>query len=74
MAANDDSDRPLVHGRDQHEKRGPQFLAFCVIVTAVLLILIDAVAYFNGSTGAISSGREASDTAMPAGKAMPILP
>jgi hypothetical protein len=74
MAANDDSDRPLVHDRDQYEKRGPQFLAFCVIVTAVLLILIDAVAYFNGSTGAISSGRGASDRAMPAGKAMPVLP
>ena len=59
MATNDDSDRPLIHDRDQREKRGLQFLAFCVIVTALLFILIDVVAYFKGATGAVPDSADA---------------
>ena len=74
MATNHESDNPLVQNKDQHEKRSLQFLAFCVIVTAILFILIDAVAYFSGPTGAFSGGTEAPETAKPAGKTMPVLP
>ena len=68
MATNNESDSPLVHNKDQHEKRALQFLAFCVIVTAILFILIDAVAYFGVPTGVSRGGTEASETAKPAGK------
>ena len=74
MATNNESDSPLVQNKDQHEKRALQFIAFCVIVTAILFILIDAVAYFAAPTDAFPGGTKASETARPSGKTMPVLP
>ena len=74
MVTHNGTDSPLVQNKDQDEKRSLQFLAFCVIVAAILFILIDAVAYFTGPTDASRGGTEASETAKPVGKTMPVLP
>jgi hypothetical protein len=74
MTTDNESDRPLVQNSDQYEKRGLQFLALCLIVTAMLFILIDAIVYFNDPTGATPRRRETSETAKPVDKAMPVLP
>jgi len=74
MATNNERDSPLVQNKDEHEKRALQFLAFCVIVTAILFILIDAVAYFAAPTDAFPGGTKASESARPSGKTMPVLP
>ena len=74
MATNSESDRPLIQNHDQHEKRGFQFLALCVILTAMIFILINAVVYFTDQTGATPRDTETSKTAKPAHKAMPVLP
>ena len=73
MATNSESNSPLILTKDQHEKRAHQFLAFCIIVTAILFILINAVAYFAGLSEASPGGTEASETAR-SGKMMPVLP
>ena len=74
MVTNSESNSSLIQTKDQYEKRAHQFLAFCVIVTAILFILIDAVAYFTGPTDASRGGTEASEAAKPSGKTMPVLP
>ena len=74
MTTDNESDRPPVQNSDQYEKRGLQFLALCLILTAMLFILIDAIVYFTAPTGATPRGRETSETAKPVDKAMPVLP
>ena len=74
MTTDNESDRPPVQNSDQYEKRGLQFLALCLILTAMLFILIDAVVYFTAPTGKAPSSTEAFETAKPANKAMPVLP
>jgi hypothetical protein len=74
MATSSESNSPLVGNKYQHEKRAHQFIAFCVILTAILFILIDAIGYFAGPTDASRGGTEASETAKPSGKTLPVLP
>jgi hypothetical protein len=74
MATNNESDGPLIQKHDRYERWGLQFLAFCLILTAMLFILIDAVVYFTAPTGKAPSSTEAFETAKPANKAMPVLP
>jgi hypothetical protein len=73
MVTNSESNSHLMQAKDQNEKRAHQFLAFCVIVTAILFILIDAVAYFAGPTDASPRGTEPSEAARSSGKTMPVL-
>ena len=74
MATNNESVGTLIQNHDQQEKWALQFLSLCVIITAMLFILINAVAYFTASTDAAPRGTETFETSKPADKAMPILP
>jgi hypothetical protein len=56
MATNNESVGPLIQNHEQDEKRSVQFLALCIILTAMLFILIDAVAYFTASTDTAPRG------------------
>jgi hypothetical protein len=55
-------------------KRAHQFIALCVIVTALLFVLIDAVTYFVGPKSTLPKGTEVYKTVKPSGKTMPALP
>ena len=74
MATNNESVGPLIQNHEQDEKRSVQFLALCIILTAMLFILIDAVVYFTASTDAAPRGTETFETSKPVDKAMPVLP
>ena len=74
MATNNESAGPLIQNHDQQEKRSFQFLALCVILTAMLFILINAVVYCTAPTDAAPRGTETFETSTPADKAMPVLP
>ena len=49
MATINESEGPLIGNKNEHEKRAHQFIALCIIVTALLFVLIDAVTYDEGS-------------------------
>lgn len=74
MTANNESDRPVTQNSNHYERWSLQFLAFCLILTAMLFILIDAVVYFTAPTGKALGSAETFEPAKPANKAMPVLP
>ena len=74
MATNNESVGSRIQNHDQHEKRSYQFIALCVILTAMLFIMINAVIYFTAPTDLAPRGTETFETSTPAHKAMPVLP
>lgn len=74
MATNNESNKPRIQSHDQYEKRSLQFIALCIILTAMLFVLIDAVVYFTDLTGAAPLAAETFETAKPAGKVILVLP
>lgn len=74
MATINESEDPLIGNKNEHEKRAHQFIALCIIVTALLFVLIDAVTYFVGPRSTLPNRTEAYEAAKPSGKTMPALP